>query len=100
MPVDIEEGFKTTYGKIHERRMLFAVKDAMKREDEQHVAAQREKREAEKKAAANTTDARIVHKLALIKNLERKIKTLTSKVKAHKRSIAGLKRAPVRRRID
>lgn len=97
VPADIAEAFKAEYSKLNERHMLGAVSAAMKREDDAHVAAQREKHAAEKKAVAASTEARIAHKLALIKNLERKVKTLTSKIRAHTRSIAALRRAADRK---
>jgi hypothetical protein len=97
VPADIATSFLDEYGKIHEKHMKGAVAGAMKREDEAHVKKQREIKRAAKEAEAKSTAARIAHKEELIKNLQRKVRLLETKIQKHRRSISALKTAAARK---
>lgn len=100
VPPDIEESFKTAFGKINAKYITAAVDEALKRETQQHVAKQRAEEKLAKKLEARSTAARILHREKQIERLDKLIKKRESQIAALQsrkstatRSLSALKRS-------
>ncbi len=100
VPPDIEASFRSDYPVIHERVMVNAVDEHLKKQSKQHVKAVREAAKAMAKAESQTATARLAERRTQLAGLELKVRRLESKKKALltrikrvKRSIGALERS-------